>query len=280
LSATLLRLNGLSNNDNSGPGGCSKNDYLLDSYGFQESENDGAAAPQAARVIGCKTDSYPEAANQRGLRGRKYLTGGGFSDRRHVGMEKSNPNRNNRIVGRSDGKKSAEHRLRYTAHHEAGHAVIGRVLGLSCGSVTIVPDAVGFGCTTTKSPLMTLDAWDDRGRSRFNGRDVRSVYRAYIMELMAGREAAELYCGPGGDFIGDGDDIRQIENLTRHTYDLDCSYFNLPGNPSADFDLNRLRKATRGLCSRHREKIERVATALLEKRTLTAEELDALLLRT
>jgi hypothetical protein len=39
----------------------------------------------------------------------------------------------------------------YTAHHEAGHAVIGHVLGLVCGSVTVVPDAVGFGCATIKN---------------------------------------------------------------------------------------------------------------------------------
>jgi hypothetical protein len=30
--------------------------------------------------------------------------------------------------------------LRATAYHEAGHAVIGRVLGMTCGGVTIVPD--------------------------------------------------------------------------------------------------------------------------------------------
>jgi ATP-dependent Zn protease len=66
---------------------------------------------------------------------------------------------------------NSERRTAYSAYHEAGHAVIGRVLGLVCGSVTIVPDAAGFGCATSKSPLATLDVWDARGRSRFNGRD-------------------------------------------------------------------------------------------------------------
>lgn len=166
-------------------------------------------------------------------------------------------------------------RLRYTAYHEAGHAVIGRVLGLVCGSVTIVPDAGGVGRTTTKSPLATLEEWDARGRSRPN--DLRSIYRAYIVELMAGREAAEFYCGPGDSFVGDGDDIRQIKNLIHTTYDLDLSYFGLPPrNLDSDFDLNRLRKAARGLCIRHREKIERVATILLERLTLTADETDAI----
>jgi hypothetical protein len=132
-------------------------------------------------------------------------------------------------------------RKTYTAYHEAGHAVIGRVLGLVCGSVTIVPDAVGFGCATTKSPQATLDVWDARGRCRLNGRDLTSVYRAYIMELMAGREAAELCCGPGGDFIGDGNDIQQIDTLIHLTYDLDLERW--PSLPVGDFNLDRLRKA-------------------------------------
>lgn len=52
----------------------------------------------------------------------------------------------------------------YTAHHEAGHAVIGRVLGVMVGSVTIVPDALGRGNVNIKSPQATLDEWDARGQ--------------------------------------------------------------------------------------------------------------------
>ena len=170
-------------------------------------------------------------------------------------------------------------RKTYTAYHEAGHAVIDCVLGLVSGSVTVLPDAVGLGCATIKSPLATLDEWDARGRSRFNGHDLRSVYRAYIMALMAGREAAELCCGPGGDFVGDGDDIRQIEHLIHRTYDLDLAYFGLPDrhSTSGDFNLDRLRSATRGLCIRHREKIERVARALLRHGTLSSETIGTLM---
>jgi ATP-dependent Zn protease len=170
--------------------------------------------------------------------------------------------------------------LRYTACHEAGHAVIGRVLGVLCGPATVVPDAVGVGCTTVKSPLATLDEWDARGRSRLNGsRDLRSIYRAYIMELMAGREAAELCCGSGASFVGDSDDIQQIDNLIHGEYPRDLSYFGLsPCNLSGDFNrLDRLRKATRGLCIRHREKIERVAQALIKHRTLSPEAIEALM---
>jgi ATP-dependent Zn protease len=162
----------------------------------------------------------------------------------------------------------------YTAYHEAGHAVIGRVLGLLCGPATIVPDAGGFGCATIKSPLATLDAWDARGRCRCNGRDLTSVYRAYIMALMAGREAAELCFGPGGDFIGDSDDIQQIETLI-HRYNLDREDW--PSPRVGDFNFDRLRKATHGLCIRHREKIELVTQALIKCRTLSPEAIDTLM---
>jgi hypothetical protein len=163
----------------------------------------------------------------------------------------------------------------YTAHHEAGHAVIGHVLGLVCGSVAVVPDAVGFGCATIKNPLATLDAWEVRGRCRYKCRDLRSVYRACIMALMAGREAAELCCGPDGDFVGDGYDNQQIETLIHLTYDLDLQIW--PSPRVSDFNLDRLRRAARHLCIRHREKIERVAQALVKRGTLSPEVVDSLM---
>jgi len=177
----------------------------------------------------------------------------------------------------SDMSERQNRREAYTANHEAGHAVIGHMLGLACGSVTIVPDGGGVGCTTAKSPLATLDAWDARGRCRYNGRDLRSVYRAYIMQLMAGREAADLICGPGGSFTGDQDDIRQIETLIHVTYDLDRESWPSPSPQGGDFNLERLRKATRSLCIRHREKIERVAQALLKHKTLSPKAIDNLI---
>jgi ATP-dependent Zn protease len=166
----------------------------------------------------------------------------------------------------------------YTAYHEAGHVAIAHVLGIEYGSVTIIPDAVGMGCTTIRSPRVTLDAWDARGRSRSNGRDLRSIYRACIMEAMAGREAAELCCGPGDNFVGDGDDIRQIESLIRD-YDLDLSYFGLPCGDGGLDRLDRMRRATRHLVARHREKIERVAQALLKRKTLSANQVRAVMLK-
>jgi ATP-dependent Zn protease len=160
--------------------------------------------------------------------------------------------------------------LTYTAYHEAGHAVIGRVLGLDCGSVSIVPDytTMESGHSITFDPHVTFEAWEARGRLRFGYRKtspMRSIMRARIMMLMAGREAVELCCDPQDSF-GDEDDVRELSFIAHY----ECG----------DFErLDRLRKATRQLCVRHREKIERVASALPKRHTLTADQVNALMFR-
>jgi hypothetical protein len=58
-------------------------------------------------------------------------------------------------------------------------------------------------------------------------------------------------------------------------YDLDLAYFGIPRG-DGDLDrLDRMRGATRHLIPRHREKIERVAQALLKHKTLSADQVRA-----
>ena len=151
------------------------------------------------------------------------------------------------------------------AHHEAGHAVIGRALHLHCGGVSIAPD------TYPGAADVGAD-WDGTGRRRTGRRmafredsmpltqSARSLDHARIIALMAGKEAADLCCGPreGGNY---GDEL-VIDSVAR-----DCG---------EEDRLPRLRVATRALCIRHRGRIERVASALLERHTLSAEEIGAM----
>jgi ATP-dependent Zn protease len=85
-------------------------------------------------------------------------------------------------------RRTKTERLR-TAHHEAGHAVIGRVLGLTRGGATIIPDyeQMAWG-SSIASVGRSIEDWEARGRWRYV-----SMYRAVMMELMAGRES-ELVC--------------------------------------------------------------------------------------
>ena len=89
---------------------------------------------------------------------------------------------------------------------------------------------------------------------------------------MAGAEAeAEIL---GECQSGDGDDRHQI---ARMMMSLHIPGYEEDGDGSAERFEARLRAKTRGLVHRHRDKIERVAAALLVQRTLTAEQVEAVM---
>jgi len=88
--------------------------------------------------------------------------------------------------------------LQTTAIHEAGHAVIARVLGLSCGIATIVPnyEEMEWGHAIVHDPLTTLTAWHLRLREQYEQgvcdlKD-RSAWRGFILAKMAGAEAENV----------------------------------------------------------------------------------------
>lgn len=131
---------------------------------------------------------------------------------------------------------------RRTAIHEAGHAVIGRVLKQVCGYATIIPNEQEgeAGHTIDASPWLTYDyLLDQLGRGR--GNELRSIMRGRIMTYMAGAEAErEFYGNCRG---GDGDDRWQI--------DLMLDSLLRPDADAARY-ATRLRGFTRGLVLRHR----------------------------
>ena len=101
-------------------------------------------------------------------------------------------------------KRTAAYRRRErTAYHEAGHAVIGRVLTLPCQEATIRPDYAErmAGYSHTPEPYACLHAWEERGKVRDSN---TAVWHARIITLMAGAEA-EAEC-LGSQVVGDGDD--------------------------------------------------------------------------
>ncbi len=148
--------------------------------------------------------------------------------------------------------------LKATAYHEAGHAVIGRVLGLSAGRVTIRPDyktdTAGVAVGTTPTAFCAKNP----------ERDEYAVVRAWIMTTMAGAETEAALLGRVA--LGDGDDRLQI-GLMMEEYISD-----------ADWDTVEtcLRRMTRTLIWQHEALIERVAKALLAKTSLSGKMVDKL----
>ena len=151
-----------------------------------------------------------------------------------------------------------------TAYHEAAHAVIGRVLGLTCGQVSIITDDDSAGHAIIADPWNTV--WDWEQRDRF--RDARQAFRGTIIARMAGAEAEREFFGQCSG--GDDDDRREIASL------MDSRYAEIPADDWERHEA-RLRAQTRRLVHRHRDNIERVAAALLDRGTLRPDEIDALL---
>jgi hypothetical protein len=93
--------------------------------------------------------------------------------------------------------------------------------------------------------------------------DLRSLYRAEIISLMAGAEPERLILGDclGGDGGGDYQDRYQIALIADNEFSED----------EWERYEARMRRQTRRLVRKHRDKIERVAKALVEHQTLSAE---------
>ena len=161
--------------------------------------------------------------------------------------------------------KRVLNRRKNGAYHEAGHAVIARVLTLAAGKATIKRDFAGgcAGFSIVADPYACICEWGKRGKVRQS--DV-AVWYARIITYMAGAETEAVLLGMNA--IGDGDDRLQIGRMAE---ELACGFDEFWNRIEV-----RLRAMTRMLIRRHRYRIERVAKALLKETTLTGRRLDKL----
>jgi len=163
-----------------------------------------------------------------------------------------------------------------TAYHEAGHAVIGRVLNLSCGGATIIPDYEdgSAGHSIIKDPMYTYGEWGsiifakvERGIEIIKYRDVRSAFLGTIMARMAGNEVEIELLGRSQG--GDDYDRREIEMMAA------SDYAELSDEEWRRYEP-RMRRQVKRLIRKHRVAIERVAAALLERDELEDNDIDLL----
>ena len=171
-----------------------------------------------------------------------------------------------RHAGQSEGKVRTVcvmQRRRAVAIHEAGHAVISRVLGMTCGGASILhnSDEGEEGHSVCADPYLTDWDWQERGKFREFG----SILVGRILSHMAGAESERsiLRVEPAGD----GYDREQITLMA----------FAAGFQDDWDSWEPRMRRHCGALVKRHRAAIVRVADALERGGTLTDAQIDQLL---
>ena len=156
-------------------------------------------------------------------------------------------------------------RKRDTAVHEAAHAVIGRVLGIEAGEVTIRPTPdQSIGHSVLADPRFD---W-----RRCDGTKAKAA-NSFVVALFAGAEA-EHYLMHSQE-VGDGIDQERATACLAWAGAVRGASF--VGDDHFDRHEANLRKKAAAPVRQHRSAIERVANALLERETLSGPEVDALI---
>ena len=165
------------------------------------------------------------------------------------------------LVGVGSGMAASDDTLRRVALHEAGHAVVGRLLKIKCAGASIIPDGRGYEGSAVVAGHHTLHR-DLIERGQYQ--DFLSSVYLKIMVTIAGSEAEKIAGFDDADLGGDD---------RAHVLDL-CQRYSI-----SDATVEDLRHRTHSLLVQHFHKVEAVAQALLASpsRSLTGDAIDALL---
>ena len=146
---------------------------------------------------------------------------------------------------------------RSTAYHEAGHAVIARVLTMSAGRATIRPNYRDreAGHAILHDVYLTMSEWEKRGKVR----EPDAAWHGRIIAVMAGAETEAVLLGRKS--LGDDDDRYWIERMVEELR------YSRPWQ----------RLEPRLWAMTHRALIERTARALLKNTSLSAKQLGKLI---
>ncbi|MEY9242533.1 hypothetical protein ABIF27_003188 [Bradyrhizobium elkanii] len=153
-----------------------------------------------------------------------------------------------------------------TAYHEAGHAVVARVLGIPVTIATVIADDKSLGHVVfAETPLQM------HHRLFPAGGEVKDLtaWKAHIRATMAGREAEIAVLGFHHDDKGDRQDKRHINRLAKW---LDYR--------TRDETLHYLRADTNQIVGIMSRSIRRVAEVLTHTSSLTQDELDEIIKET
>jgi hypothetical protein len=152
-----------------------------------------------------------------------------------------------------------------TAYHEAGHAVVGYVLGLEVGSVSIIPDAESQG--RVFAPL------EDQRRYEIDGDE---YLEGHLVTLFAGVKAVELHFGTEVDSDDPNTDLSILQSDYGQAGDI---VLTLAGSdPERQYEVSeRARGRADSLVCGHWPAVQAVAQALLIRKELSGGELEDLI---
>jgi hypothetical protein len=151
-----------------------------------------------------------------------------------------------------------------TAHHEAGHAVIARQLGLEVTSVTIIPDPVADTAGTCFSDDATyLAQYADLSTQL-------SAIEKDVVVYLAGPQAQSQYDGRPQELRGS--DLKMAKALVEMALEIS-------GRDHSEYNelFGQLSLETEILVSQYWSAIERVANGLLDFSTLNGTNVDDLI---
>jgi ATP-dependent Zn protease len=152
---------------------------------------------------------------------------------------------------------------RRIAVHEAGHAVIGRALGIPVRQVTILENEDARGHAEISDPIATWQRGDGPRAKLAN---------SFVVMLFAGGEAERVLLRGPSEL--DGNDCQRATACLAEAGAVPGASF--VGDEHFDRHEANLRRRATSLVQQHRSRIERLAEALVERETLTSLEVDAL----
>ncbi len=175
---------------------------------------------------------------------------------------------------------------RRIAIHEASHAVVRRALGLQIGGATITPGADYGGMVwgpeggperlkysdnlldTLELYVQAREVMPALGESRNECGTYYQITWSGVIELVAGTEGERLLC--------DGDPLDAVADRAqaRHLAEAFCV---LDDREIVEAFIAYCRAEASAIICRHREAIVSVAAGLVEKHTLTGDEIDMLI---
>ena len=159
-----------------------------------------------------------------------------------------------------------------TAVHEAAHAVVGYVQGLTCNGLELLsdPEADAYGVAHSPNPYFGYEQ---------EASDRQGTMREQAIALCAGLAAEHYFCKVPLDTDNENaqSDFNRIIEFERAGLHVPGNEDELVGNANTwDFIAGLLRKALKEV-RKYRTQIKQLADALVERRKLTGAEVEQLL---